>query len=78
MANEDQANKAREQNSRDLLKRGVHAVGVEDRGKSGWVVVCHVAPKAKAKLPSTLTVTTHQGDVDVPLVTVKSEPFRPE
>jgi hypothetical protein len=78
MANEDQANKAREQNSRDLMRRGAHAVGVEDHGKRGWVVVAHVATKAKLNLPSTLTVTTRQGDIDVPLVAVKSEPFRPE
>jgi hypothetical protein len=78
MANEDQANKAREQNGRDLMKRGVHAIGVEHHGKSGWVVVAHVAPEAKLNLPSTLTVATHQGDIDVPLVAVKSEPFKPE
>jgi hypothetical protein len=81
MADEEQANKARDVNARDLLKKGVHAIGVEagkDHGKKGWVVVAHVAPEAKVNLPSMLSVSTQQGDYQVPLVAVSSEPFKPE
>ncbi|MGX9427404.1 MULTISPECIES: hypothetical protein [Bradyrhizobium] len=81
MANEQQANKARELNSRELLKCGAHAIGVEagkDHGKRGWVVVAHVAPEANVTLPPALTVATEKGDVQVPLVCVRSEPFKPE
>jgi hypothetical protein len=81
MANEEQANKARQQNGGDLLKRGVHAIGVEPgeaHGKKGWVVVAHVAPEHDVKLPSTLSCATKDGDVQVPLVALRSEPFKPE
>jgi hypothetical protein len=81
MANEEQANRARELNSRKLLECGVHAIGVEtgkNHGRSGWVVVAHVAPETDVTLPSTLTVATARGDVQVPLVAIKSEPFKPE
>lgn len=78
MASEEQANKAREQSGRDLLRRGAHALGVENRGKRGWVVVAHVAPDTKADLPSKVTVASQKGDVDVPLVSITSEPFKPE
>jgi len=82
MANEDDANKARQQHGRDLLKKGVHAIGVEEGrryGKQGWVVVAHVAPKAKVDLPSSLSCSGKQGgEVEVPLVVARSEPFAPE
>jgi len=81
MANEDDANKARQQHRTDLLRKGVHAIGVEDgkrHGKSGWVVVAHVAPEAKVQLPSTLSYSTQEGTVEVPLVVTRSEPYKPE
>jgi hypothetical protein len=81
MASEQQANKARQQNGSDLLKRGVHAIGVEQgeaHGESGWVVVAHVAPGTKVKLPASLSCATDKGDVQVPLVALQSEPFKPE
>jgi hypothetical protein len=81
MADEEQANKARELKARDLMRRGVHAIGVEagkDHGKEGWVVVAHVAPGAKVDLPSKLSISTKEGDFEVPLVAVKSEPFKLE
>lgn len=78
MASEEQANKARELNSRDLMRRGAHAIGVEKRGKGGWVVVAHVAPDVKANLPSTVTASSPAGEIEVPLVSVTSEPFKPE
>jgi hypothetical protein len=81
MANEDDANRAREQHQRDLLKMGAHAVGIEEgtrHGKEGWVVVAHVAPKAKVKLPSSLSCSTHKGEAEVPLVIARSEPYQLE
>jgi hypothetical protein len=81
MADEAEANKAREQGSRKLLKKGVHAIGVEPGkgyGKKGWVVVAHIPPGADVTLPGALAVTTAKGDVEVPLVTQRSEPFKPE
>jgi hypothetical protein len=81
MANEDDANKARQQHRTDLLKRGVHAIGVEEgkrHGKDGWVVVAHVAPDAKVELPSTLSYSANKGNVEVPLVVTRSEPYKPE
>jgi hypothetical protein len=82
MASEDDANKVRQQHGRDLMKKGVHAIGVEegkDHGKDGWVVVAHVEPDAKVELPSTLSYSTKDGgEVKVPLVVARSEPFKPE
>ena len=81
MVDEKQANKARQQNAPDLMKRGAHSVGIEagkTYGKKGWVVVAHVAPDAKVALPSKLLLSTGEGEVEVPLVAVHSEPFKPE
>jgi len=81
MATEDDANKARQQHGRDLMKRGVHAIGVEEgrrHGRQGWVVVAHVAPQAKVDLPASLSSATKEGEVEVPLVVTRSEPFAPE
>jgi len=81
MANEDDANMARQQHRTDLLKKGVHAIGVEQgnrHGKDGWVVVAHVAPDAKVELPSTLSYSAKEGTVEVPLVVTHSEPYELE
>jgi len=81
MANEDDANKARQQHGQNLMKKGVHAIGVEEGrryGKQGWVVVAHVAPKAKVDLPSSLSCSGKQGQVEVPLVVARSAPYAPE
>jgi hypothetical protein len=81
MASEAEADQARRQHGGDLMRRGAHAIGVEDGrgyGKSGWVVVAHVAPKAKVDLPATLPCAGAQGQVDVPVVPVRSEPFQLE
>jgi hypothetical protein len=81
MVDEKQANQARQENARDLMKQGAHAVGIEPgkaHGKTGWVVVAHVAPDAKVKLPSKLSLSTGAGEVEVPLVAVRSEGFKPE
>jgi hypothetical protein len=81
MANEDQANIARREHGRALMKQGVHAIGVEEgknHGKEGWVVVAHVAPQQKVSLPSSLSFSTDAGKIEVPLVVAYSEPFKPE
>jgi hypothetical protein len=81
MANEEQANEARRRHGHDLIKRGVHALGVEEGrsyGKKGWVVVAHVAPKAKLDLPRKLSFASTQGTVDVPVVPLRSAPFKLE
>ncbi len=81
MANEGDANNARQHHRTDLLKRGVHAIGVEEgkrHGKDGWVVVAHVAPDADVELPSTLSYDAKKGKVEVPLVVARSEPYKPE
>lgn len=81
MANEAEADQARRQHGGDLMKRGVHAIGVEkggDYGKPGWVVVAHIAPNAKVDLPATLSCIGAQGRVEVPVVPLRSEPFQLE
>jgi hypothetical protein len=78
MANEDEANNARQQHGRELMKKGVHAVGVEQQetdGKNGWVVVAHVAPESNVKLPSSLSYSTKEGEVEVPLVVARTKPY---
>ena len=78
MADEGQANQARQKHGSDLVRRGVHAIAVEEgkpHGKKGWVVVAHIRPRQHVKLPSSLPLS---GGVDVPLVVTESEPFAPE
>ena len=78
MANEEDANKVRQQHGRELMKMGAHAIGVEEGtsyGKQGWVVVAHVEPKAKVDLPSSLSYSNKDGKVDVPVVIARSKPY---
>ena len=52
MANEEEANAARQKHGRDLLKQGVHAIGIEQgtvHGKKGWVVVRKCRATAKPR-----------------------------
>jgi hypothetical protein len=81
MASEKQANKARELHSDFLVKRGAHAIGVADGqayGKQGFVVVAHVDPATKAKIPDKLKGELDGKPFEVDVVTKKSEPFAPE
>ncbi len=81
MASEKQANKARELHSDLLVKRGAHAVGVaegEIYGKSGFVVVAHVAPNSRQKMPDKLKGDLNGKPFEVDVVTEASEPFTPE
>jgi hypothetical protein len=78
MASENEANKVRQLHGRKLLKMGAHSIGVEEgksHGKKGWVVVAHVAPKSEVDLPSSLSYPTKKGEVEVPLVVARSEPY---
>ena len=81
MVNESEANQARQRHGRDLLRRGAHAIGVEEGeryGKKGWVVVAYVASQGKVDMPSTLNVSDDEQGVKVPVVTIESEPFKPD
>jgi hypothetical protein len=81
VANEDEANEARQRHGKSLLQQGVHAIGVEDgkaHGKRGWVVVAHVSPDKPMKLPASLDYQTAHGQGEVPLVVKYAEPFKPE
>ena len=81
MADEDDANQARQEHRRELMKMGVHAVGVEEgkpHGQEGWVVVAHVSPEAKVELPELLSCRSKDRKVSVPLVVSRSEPYKPE
>ena len=82
MAGEKEADLARQQNRQDLFKMGVHAIGIEEGksyGKQGWVIVAHISPEAKVELPPSVSYHSQQaGRGSVPLVVLRSEPFKPE
>lgn len=81
MANEEDANLAHKQHRTELLRMGVHAIGIEEgkqHRKDGWVVVAHIAPDAQVDLPSILIARKNKSKVTVPLVVTRSEPFQPE
>ena len=82
MANEEEANLARKHYQTDLLRRGAHAIGIENgkrHGKKGWVVVAHILQDAKVDLPSTISIARKNNtNVAVPLVVTRSQPFKPE
>jgi hypothetical protein len=80
MASEAQANKARKTHGNDLVRRGVHAIGVEpgeEYGHAGFVVVAHVEPDAKPDLPSSLP-SGDKGGAKVPVVVRRSDRLVPE
>lgn len=81
MATEPQANKARQEHGNDLVRRGVHAIGVEAgeaHGHKGFVVVAHVPPGVEVDLPASLATPARSGSVKVPLVVQSGEPLKPE
>jgi hypothetical protein len=65
-----------------VMQKGAHAIGVEDGkayGAKGFVIVAHVPPgKKNPKLPETVSCSTKDGDVDVPVVIERSKPFELE
>lgn len=81
MATEAQADKARKVHSDLLVQRGAHGIEVasgRDYGKSGFVVVAHVAPSEKHDIPSSLTTKLAGKTFDVPVVTKRTQRFRPD
>lgn len=81
MANEEQANEARRQQGHTLMMQGVHALEVEaggHYGMKGFVIIAHVTPGSNVQIPSSIEVPTKDGEVAVPIVMKRSEPFRPE
>jgi hypothetical protein len=77
VATEEQANKARNKYAQALVKGGAHAIGV-DKGKSGFVVVAHVAPNQAHDVPDKLSYKAGKETVEVPVVKKVTERFRPE
>jgi len=62
------------------MKGGAHAVGVEhgkSYGKAGFVIVAHVSPGQESKIPPEIVVSSDDGDVEVPIVIERDEPFTP-
>lgn len=81
MASEHQANTARDLFSRELVKKGAHAIGVEagkGHGHSGFVVVAYVPPTHAGKFPTKLVLPTEHGGSEVPLITQSAESFTPK
>ena len=81
MANEKQADQARRRHADALTKLGAHAVGVakgDSYGQKGFVIVAHIEPRKKAAIPNSLTLSTADGEVEVPVVLERSEQFKPE
>jgi hypothetical protein len=77
VATEDQANKARNKYADKLVEAGAHAIGIDKR-KSGYVIVAHVAPDAPHEVPETLSLKIGKSEVEVPVVTKRTERFQPE
>lgn len=80
-ASEGEAQKARREHGRELVRRGAHAIGVEpgDRyGRDGYVVIAHVEPGRPAEMPESLTVLSGKRQVEVPVVVEKSDLIVPE
>ena len=78
MATLKQAEKARDQFADSLAALGAHAVGIEDAGNEGWVVVAFLLPGSPVKLPKSLKVGTGGTTVEVPVRIEREGAFRPE
>lgn len=81
MATERQANKARDLHADFLVRHGAHAISVEPgdaHGKSGFVVVAHVAAAGKHSIPRTLSGKLAGKTFEVPVIARETEKFRPE
>jgi hypothetical protein len=81
MANEKQANKAREQHSGEFVRMGAHAIEVApggEFGKQGFVLVAHVTPKKKHFLPERVVTTMQGKKIEVEVIAKPSKPFKPE
>jgi len=80
MANEEEANLAREQHGdflRDLGAHGITIDEVEHSGKQTFAVVA-MFDRTPKEIPNTLQVRRGKKTMDVPLVARIIEKFRPE
>ena len=78
MATETQARKARTLYSKQLVKRGAHAVGVEPgskHGHPGFVIVAYIKRLRKA-LPHSLSLPAAEGGKEVPVVVKQASEFK--
>jgi hypothetical protein len=80
-ASEAKANAARDAFSKELARKGAHAIGVEPgqaHGHAGFVVVAYVPDEFSGSLPESLEVPKELGGGSVPVVLRRQEPFKPE
>jgi hypothetical protein len=71
VANEREANLARQQHSDSLRQLGAHSIGVDKlkgRGTTGFAVIAFFERKPSKAIPQTLETRSGQRKLDVPLV----------
>ncbi len=81
MANEKEANAAREQHSELLRQLGAHAIAVDEVKRGGektFAVVAYCEEKPTGPVPKQLAIKRGKRTVEVPLAFKKVERFRPE
>ena len=81
MANEREANRAREQHSDLLRELGAHAIAVDEisrKGEKTFAVVAYFEKKPAAGFPAALEIKSGKRALEVPLVARVVEKFRPE
>jgi len=81
MASEGEANAARQQCRSDLLKKGVHSIGVEEMkidGVTSWVVVAYLEPSENVSLPSFVSLNDENGRMEVPLIVARTKRLSPD
>ena len=80
MANEEEANLAREQHADFLRDLGAHGITIDEVKHSGKQTFAVVAmfDRAPKEIPNTLQLRRGKKTLDVPLVARVTEKFRPE
>jgi hypothetical protein len=68
MANQKEANLAREQHSDFLRELGAHSIGVDEVDDKGLAVIAFFDKKLPKDVPETLKVKSGNKTVEVPLV----------
>ncbi len=80
MANENEANQAREQHSEFLRDLGAHGITIDEvkrKGEKSFAVVALFEQKPE-DFPDTLTVRSGEKTLQVPLIVRLIEKFKPE
>jgi hypothetical protein len=80
MITEKQANKAREKHSDSLVRKGAHAISVDEvkeKGKKSFAVKVFVDKVSKA-MPQFLTLKDKNATINVPVIVQKEEKFKLE